>query len=158
TLPTDIDEGSPVRLSYYYLPGTLSSRLTIRLSGSGVVSSADNPPEGPAWVYATATGTATATPNLYIYLDRPGTINVDNVKLVVGTVAEAGPNLLVGADFEGSSLTNNWLVTGNHSNSTIGSTVAFTGARSLNLVSAGVGGSTANSVYQVVPGLANGQT
>ncbi|HEU0040391.1 MAG TPA: DUF1800 family protein, partial [Verrucomicrobiae bacterium] len=146
----------PVVLTYWYLPSANSSKLRLQLS-SGLNSTPGGLAPTPTWVYAKATGTATATPQLYIYLSAPGTCYVDDVKLVAGTVAEAGANLLANGDFE--SGISPWLRTGNHSNSVISAAVAHSGSGSVQLVSTGAGGSTPNSVYQAnIPGLVNGQT
>jgi uncharacterized protein (DUF1800 family) len=147
-----------MRLSYNFLPGSNTSRLVIRLSQNGVYSSGADASTTPTWVYASATGKAAATPNLYIYLGGGGVAHVDDVKLVAGSVAGNGPNLLINGDFEAAPLTNNWKETGNHARSVISSTVAHSGVGSLQVVSSGVGNSTEDSVYQVVSGLTNGQT
>ena len=87
---------APVILSYDYLPNATSSRLTVRLSGSGIVSSADDQADPPTWLYITQTGSATSS-NLYIYLTGipagiTGAVYLDDIKLVAGAVAEAGAN------------------------------------------------------------------
>ena len=146
----------PVILTYWYLPSANSSKLRLQL-GSGLNSTPGGLAPTPTWVYAKATGIAGALPQLYIYLSAPGNCYVDDVKLVAGTVAEAGANLLANGDFE--SGISPWLRTGNHSNSVVSAAVAHSGSGSVQLVSTGAGGSTGNSVYQAnVTGLVSGQT
>jgi uncharacterized protein (DUF1800 family) len=146
----------PVVLSYWYLPSVHSSKLRLQL-GSGLNSTPGGIPPTPTWAYATATGTASSTPQLYIYLSGSGTAFLDDVKLVAGSVPEAGANLLANGDFE--SGIDPWLRTGNHATSTTSSSVAHTGGGSLQLVSTGTGNSSGNSVYQAsIAGLTSGQT
>src|SRR5437016_2076568 len=66
-MDASLSNNAPVILSYDYLPNATSSRLIVRLSGSGVVSSADDQPDPPTWVDVTQTGYA-STSNLYIYI------------------------------------------------------------------------------------------
>jgi uncharacterized protein (DUF1800 family) len=156
TVTLSYADSDPVVLSYWYLPSVHSTKLRLQL-GSGLNSTPGGIPPTPSWVYATATGTATATPQMYIYLSGSGAVYVDDIKLVTGTVPEAGANLLANGNFE--SGISPWLRTGNHSNSTVSATVARAGSGSLQLVATGTGDSTGNSVYQAnIPGLANGQT
>src|SRR5207247_63657 len=125
----------PVQLSYRYLQGPGTDRLKIRLSGSGVVSSADDLPPAPNWIYATATGplSSTANTNFYIYLSGAGEAHIDDIKLVAGSVPGAGANLLLNPDFE-SPLTGPWQLTANFTNSYIDNTVSHSGNGSLKVV------------------------
>src|SRR6185295_19026165 len=88
-------------LSFWYLPRTNSSIITLRLSGSGVTATPTNEPASmtPTWIYATATGVAGRNA-LYIYLDSPGVAYLDDLKMVAGSVPEVGPNLLAEGGFE----------------------------------------------------------
>ncbi len=158
TISTTLASTNRVVLSFWYRPNTNSSKLTLRLgSGSGLISSAGGLPGTPTWVYAKATGTATATPQLYIYLSGAGDCYVDDLKLVAGTVPEAGANLVQNGDFE-SALTGPWTKTTDFTNSAISSSVAHSGSGSLHLVATAAGGGSGDSVYQVIPSLVNGQT
>jgi uncharacterized protein (DUF1800 family) len=146
----------PVGLSYWYLPSVDSTKLRLQLGG-GLNSTPGGVPPTPNWMYATTTGTATDTPQLYIYLSGSGTAYLDDIKLVAGSVPESGPNLLQNGQFD--SVISPWLTTGNHATSTISSDMAHSGTGSLRLISTGTGGSTGNSVYQAsIAGLVNGQT
>jgi uncharacterized protein (DUF1800 family) len=147
-------------LTYSYLPSQESDRLVIRLSGTGLIIGGADQPAEPEWIYATATGTADPDPYLYLYLSDAGEANIDNIKLVAGSVAEAGPNLLQNGSFE-SPLAGSWILDNNHTGSVIDNTVALSGAASLRLVAAGAGSgnfTNGNNVLQVVSGLTNGQT
>ncbi|MEY2408137.1 MAG: hypothetical protein QOF48_807 [Verrucomicrobiota bacterium] len=100
------------------------------------------------WVYVTSTGVA-ANSLIYIYLTAAGEGYVDDMKLVLGSVAESGPNLLPNGDFE-SALTGPWTVSANHAASAIVSNVKHGGASSLHLV-ADVGGTTqASAIWQTI--------
>jgi len=70
-----------------------------------------NSPVTPQWTYVTATGTAT-TSTLYIYLQSAGDVYVDDIKLVAGSVPEAGANVLSNGDFE-SAFPGPWTISAN---------------------------------------------
>lgn len=151
-------EGALARISFQYLPGPHSGKITIRLGGSGTVATGAEPAIGPTWIYATATGSATATPTIYIYLDGAGEVYLDDLKLVRGTVAGAGANLLVNGDFE-LPLTNGWRFTENFTNSLLSTNVSFSGQSSLRLIATAAGAGNGNSVFQPnIAGLSNNQT
>ena len=142
-------------LSFAYLPNPSSGLLVIRLSGTGTIIGGADAPAPPEWIYATATGTANATPSFYIYLSGAGEGYFDDVKLVACSVAEVGPNLLVNGDFE-QSFTNGWQATANFTNSYVDGSVSHSGNSSLHVVASAAGGGGGNSVFQVVPALAAG--
>lgn len=145
-------------LRFFYLPNADSDKLTLRLSGSGTIASGAEPSQMPAWIYATATGKATTTPNLYIYLSGAGEAYIDDIKIVAGSVPEVGPNLVRNGDFE-FALSPSWVLTSDFTNSYISSEFSRSGAGSLKIVATAGGGGSGDSVYQVVsPGLTNGQT
>ncbi len=154
---TSLTNNSKITLSYWYLPGPTSSKLRVQNgSGANLVSSAGSIPPTPTWVYAQATGTATTTPQLYIYLSGAGDCYVDDLKLVAGTNAGVGPNLLVNGDFA-APLTYPWTNTTDFTNSAVSSTVAHSGNGSLHVVATAAGAGSADSVFQVVP-VTNAQT
>jgi uncharacterized protein (DUF1800 family) len=156
---TSLTNGTPVTLSYWYLPGPTSSKLKLQVGpGSQLVSSAGGIPSTPTWVYATATGKATSTSAIYIYLSGAGTAYVDDMVLVAGTNAGVGVNLLQNGDFE-APLSGTWASTTDFTNSTISTTVARSGAGSLQLVATAAGSGANDSVIQnVTPALVNGAT
>jgi uncharacterized protein (DUF1800 family) len=89
-----------------------------------------------------------------MYLSGAGECYIDDVKLVSGTNAGVGPNLLPNGDFE--SGISPWLRTGNHATSEVSSSIAHSGSGSVHVLASGGGGSTGNSVYQTaISGLTN---
>jgi len=152
---TQLTNNTQVTLSYWYLPGPASSKLRVQTGNGNLRSSAGGIPATPTWVYAQATGTATTTPQLYIYLSGAGDCYVDDLKLVAGTNAGVGPNLVVNGDFE-SPVYGPWTNTTDFTNSMISSAVAHSGTGSLHVVATASGGGGSDSVFQVVP-VANNQ-
>jgi len=151
--------GHRCQLSFWYLPGPPAGRILTRLSGSGVTAINNNPPVTPQWIYAKATGFGNTTGGpLYIYLSGAGECFIDDLKLVRGSVAEAGPNLIVNGDFETQPLTNNWSLTADFTNSYISSNFAHSGSGSLRVVATAAGGGGGDSVFQTVNGVTNNGT
>jgi hypothetical protein len=107
-----------------------------------------NTPVQREWVQAIAIGIASAN-RLYLYLESPGDIYLDDLKVVAGTVPESGPNLVRNGGFE-SALAGTWLTTANFSKSQLSSAIKRTGNSSLHLVATGPGSGSGNSVYQDV--------
>lgn len=145
-----------VILSFWYLQSSNSSRLNVRLSGNDAIASGHDPSPAPQWVYATATGAATATPSLYIYLSGLGEAYLDDVKLVAGGTPEQGPNLVQNGDFE-TGLLAPWQPLVTHTNSVIASNLSHSGLYSLKIVATNAGTGAGNSVVQTVP-VVSGQT
>lgn len=154
-----LPNGARCVLSFAYLPNPNSGLLTIRLSGSGVIISAMDEPPPPSWIYESVTGRSTGSRFLYAYISNTGEAWIDDLKLVSGTSADGGPNLLQNGDFE-SPFVSPWFAVGNHSSSGIDNTVAKSGSGSLRLVATGGGsgnGTNGNSVVQInVPVTNNG--
>lgn len=149
--------GSRCVLTFSYRMGATSDALTIRLSGSGVIGSGSPEPDEPQWIYTTATGTANATPQLYIFLSGAGEGWVDDLKLVRGSVPEVGANLLVNGDFE-QPFSSGWQASADFTNSFVDNTIARAGTGSLRVVATAAGGGGGDSVFQVVSGLTANQT
>jgi uncharacterized protein (DUF1800 family) len=81
-------------------PGSISEDL------DGTPPITNNPPPPPPltnWIRQSATGTASGT-NFGIYLSGRGTVYIDDVRLVLGTVADQGDNLLANGSFEDPAL------------------------------------------------------
>ncbi len=101
---------------------------------------------GSQWRYVTATGTASSS-TIYIYLQNVGTAYIDDVKLVSGSVAGSGPNLLANGGFE-SGFPAPWGVSPNLSRSSLSSTVKHSGASGLQLISTAAGSNGPTSINQ----------
>src|SRR6185503_12954161 len=63
--------------------------------------------DGSGWRYVTYTGTIQGTAslstrgtNFFMFLLAAGEVHIDDMVLVMGTVPEAGPNLITNGDFE----------------------------------------------------------
>lgn len=150
------NNGDPLRADHWAIRRFVNSfdgpvKISGQLAHAGSVSR--------DWVYITASG-GSANSLLYVYLTAAGDGYIDDIKLVAGSVAEVGPNLLPNGDFESGALSP-WTIgsDNNLSASTIVSDVSHAGSRSLHLV-ASVGGTTqASSIWQTIaPALTSGQT
>jgi uncharacterized protein (DUF1800 family) len=144
-------------LTFAYLQNPNSSELTMRLSGSGLIISGKDAPPGPGWIYETVTGTSTGSRFLYVYLSDAGEAWIDDLKLVSGSVAEVGTNLLQNGDFE-APLGSPWVPVGNHVGSVVDNTVARNGSGSLHVIATGQGSGNSlngNSVVQTNVNVAN---
>jgi len=111
----------------------------------------DRTQNGTNWQQVIVTGTATGT-NLYIYLNSPGELYLDDITLVRGTNFAVGPNLIVNSGFESAFVTG-WQSSTNYSPSDRVSTVYHSGGWGLHLVatSATAGsGTLSNSVWQSI--------
>ena len=107
--------------------------------------------------YVTKTGPAT-TSTLYLYLTSPGDVYLDDIKLVAGSVAGAGPNLLQNGDFE-TDLSPAWVVSPNHARSEITTNFQHSGASSLHLIATSGGTTRTNAIWQdISPAVHTGQT
>jgi len=143
-------------LTFAYFPTPTSRMLTVRLSGDGTVASGNDIPSDPQWVYATATGAATATRALYLYLNGAGETLIDDLKLVAGTVPEAGQNLIPDGDFE-TPLSTNWIGTADFDTSHIDNTLSHSGGGSLRLVAEAAGAGAGDSLIRTNVAVVNGQ-
>jgi uncharacterized protein (DUF1800 family) len=95
---------------------------------------------------------------LYIYLSGAGTAYVDDVKLVAGSVAESGANLVQNGDFE-TTLTGPWTKSSDFANSALDTNAAHSGNSSLKLVATAGGGGNGDSVQQTIsPALVSNNT
>ncbi len=119
--------------------------------GNWAATSSTNPPP-PQWVYVTATGTASSS-LFYIYLQSAGDVYVDDIKLVAGTVPEAGTNMLVDGDFE-SGFPGPWTASPNLSQSVASTAIKRSGNASLHVISTAVGSTQSSAIWQTMsPGL-----
>lgn len=97
------------------------------------------------WRYVTYTGTiqggATPGTNLLIFLNGVGDVTLDDITLVTGNQAGAGPNLINNGGFE-APFDGTWSVLGNHSNSVITTGITHSGNAAARIIAAGVGGAS----------------
>jgi uncharacterized protein (DUF1800 family) len=100
-----------------------------------------------AWFYVTATGPGSSS-ILYLFLSDEGSVLIDDIKLVHGSLPGVGPNLLRNGDFE-LPIAPDWQYPSNYVNSTLSSN-AHSGNTSLQLISLGEGTGRDNSVFQVI--------
>jgi len=109
--------------------------------------------DGTGWRFYSFTGVPNgAVSRLLIYLESAGQVYLDDIRLVTGTVAGAGPNLLANGDFE-SPLVPNWRIQGtNGTNTAISTTETFSGGASLDLRFFPTG-SAAQYLYQELTGI-----
>jgi hypothetical protein len=106
----------------------------------------------PQWVYFATNGIVSSS-RLYIYLESPGEILVDDLKLVYGLVPEAGTNLIRNGDFE-STLSGSWTLTPNFTQSAVSASAGRLGGLGLRVVASAAGSGSGNSIFQdISPGL-----
>jgi uncharacterized protein (DUF1800 family) len=93
---------------------------------------------------------------LYIYLNGRGDGYIDDLTLVGGTNANAGPNLIRNGGFEEPLTTNDWTISANHNGSAISTEASHSGASSLKLVASASGSTKESSIWQTIaPALSN---
>src|SRR6266545_1187179 len=110
---------------------------------------------GSGWQLFTATGTATST-NLYIYLNVRGDCFIDDIRVVAGTNAGVGLNLVRNGDFELGLSTNDWVISPNHAGSAITTAFSQSGGGSLHVVASSGGTTQGSAIWQAVLGISNG--
>src|SRR6185437_15362273 len=109
----------------------------------------------PEWQYVTLTGIATKS-TLLIGLTTDGDAYLDDVKLVAGSVAEAGVNLLTNGDFE-TPLSATWTVSPNMVNSVLSRDVRHSGTSSLHVAATSGGPTIGEAIWQnTAPLVTNG--
>ncbi len=101
---------------------------------------------GNEWRHVVLTGTASSS-TLYLYLESAGDVYVDDVSLVAGNVPEIGDNMLADGDFEGA-FPGPFIVSPNHADSALSTTIKHGGNSSLHLVASTGGTTRGSSVYQ----------
>jgi uncharacterized protein (DUF1800 family) len=110
------------------------------------------------WQFVTATGTGSSSV-LYVYLTEAGEGYLDDLRLVEGTVAGQGVNLIRNGDFEQPLSAATWQIGPNHLGTAITTAEKKTGAAALHLM-AGEGGTTRDSalVQTISPSLSSSRT
>jgi hypothetical protein len=115
-----------------------------------------NAPGGPAWVYVSTNGNVSGS-KIYLYLESKGDIYLDDVRLVAGSVPDAGANVVTNGGFE-SGLNGTWNLTANFAGSAISTAVKHAGNSSLHLVATAAGSGNNNAIYQnILPVITTGQ-
>jgi len=139
------DHSRPCNWFTRYSPAVLSMATNVVGSTNG------------GWRYLTYTGLLQGSTNVglqatnfFLFLDGAGDVYVDDLFLVQGSTAGAGPNLLQNGDFE-TALSGPWSALGNHSNSVITTSFSHSGNASLHIVAGAAGGLT-SAVRQLIPG------
>jgi len=98
------------------------------------------------WQRVVVTGTSSSR-DLYLYLNAPGDVYIDDIKLVQGTSPDVGVNVIANGDFE-TTLTPPWTVSTNLTDSYIDTTQAHGGASSLHVIAAYAGSTKTSSIWQ----------
>ncbi len=110
--------------------------------------------EGGGWKFYSANVKVTAPLNLYLWLlAASNDLYVDNLSLVLGTVAETGTNFISNPGFEAG--TNGFRLIGTHTNSVIASNVSLSGNNSLHIFSGSAGGALASSILQTITNISS---
>ncbi len=116
-----------------------------------------NPTAAPQWTYVSTTGKATSS-SFYMYLQTAGDVYLDDLKLVAGSVPEAGVNLFTNGGFE-TAFPGPWTVSANLSGSVLSSTVKHSGNAGLHMMATGGGSSQSSSIWQTIsPALVTNST
>jgi hypothetical protein len=111
---------------------------------------------GPQWQYVTLTGTAPRPILLICMHGTPGDVYIDDLKLVAGSVAEVGANLLSNGDFE-TTLTGPWTVSTNMTSSVISTAVKHSGNGGLHVIATTPGDTIPLSIWEnTAPIVTNG--
>ncbi len=102
---------------------------------------------GPPWQYVTITGAATKPTLLICMHAASGDCYIDDLKLVQGSVPEAGANLLTDGDFE-SALSGPWNLSPTMAGSAISTSVRHSGNASLHVVSTSFGDTLNEAIWE----------
>lgn len=113
--------------------------------------------DGSGWRFYSFTGVpgVNAT-NLNFFLGSAGSLFVDQVSLVEGSVPGVGANLVQNGGFESGAL-GPWAANGSHAGSIVSQEAAFDGGYSLRIAATGPG-SSGNLLAQYVAGVVSNQT
>ncbi|HRI13455.1 MAG TPA: DUF1800 family protein [Verrucomicrobiota bacterium] len=132
--------------------------LAEQLTAESIDENLDTVDVTPRWQKVTATGLGSAS-RIYLYLDGPGDLYLDDLRLVSGSTDDGtGVNLLRNGGFE-SALGTTWNLSPNMIGTARSSEFVHSGAASLHLVATEAGETQGSSVYQVIsPNLNPAQT
>ena len=101
----------------------------------------------PQWQYVTLTGVATQPTILICMHGTTGDVYLDDLKLVTGSVPEAGTNLIQNGDFE-SALSGPWTISTNMANSAVSAAIKHFGNSSLHVVATSPGDTVSQAIWQ----------
>lgn len=104
---------------------------------------------GTNWIYVTHTAqnsAATTAGDIYVYINGAGDCYLDDLKLVAGTVAEAGPNLIPGGEFDNDLA--GWTISSAVRSSAISTDIKKVGAGALHVISTTNGTGRATSLWR----------
>jgi regulation of enolase protein 1 (concanavalin A-like superfamily) len=107
----------------------------------------NSPAQGPQWQYVTITGTAPKPILLVCMHGTAGDVYVDDLKLVAGSVPEAGANLIQNGDFE-TPLSGPWTVSANMVDSEISTQVKHSGNSSLHVIASSPGDAVTDAIWE----------
>ena len=140
-------------------PGAIGpdAYVTEQLAPERISEDLDAPFTNPTWRRVAITGVASSS-ILYLYIDTPGDVYLDDVALVTGTQPEVGVNLIKNGDFE-SALAGPWTVSTNLADSTPSTETKHGGASSLHMVASSGGTTRDSAIWQTItPALTVGRT
>lgn len=152
--PADIEHIAAVGPEQFIEEQLAAETIGENLDAAPAITNA--PPAAPiptSWIRVSDTGTASNT-NLFLYLSAAGQVYVDDIRLVLGTNADTGANLIRNGDFEDPNLTNAWTRGSIYARSVITNSPtpdgqAASGSNCLFLVGTGVGSGGGTSIQQV---------
>src|ERR1019366_5644554 len=101
----------------------------------------------PQWQYVTLTGSATQPTLLVCLHGSAGDVYVEDLKLVAGSVPEAGTKLIQNGDLE-SPLSGPWTLSANMAGSVISSAVKHSGNASLHVVATSPGDTLSLAIWE----------
>lgn len=108
--------------------------------GNWEVETPLDPNADPTWQFVSLTArTHPSNPSdqIFIYLESPGEVHVDDLFLAEGGVAEIGTNLVQNGGFESLD---NWTISDSHADSSLDTGTKHSGGSSLHVVASGDGG------------------
>ena len=138
--PAAVDGGGP---SLQLIDPTQDNSRVANWTAVTVNTSSNSPPQ---WQYVRVTGTA-STSRLYIYMNSPGDVYIDDLKLVAGSTAEVGSNYVNNGDFE-TTFPGPWTISSNLAGSAASSAVKHSGNNCLHVVSTAAGTTQTSSLWQ----------
>jgi uncharacterized protein (DUF1800 family) len=142
--PDDLERLRTNGAAAYITEQLAPENIVESLDIDGVVTNRD-------WQRIVVTGIA-GNRNFYIYQTQPGDVYVDDVMVVPGPSADGAGNVVLNGDFE-ITLTNNWVVSPNLTNSYIDTSEKHSGNSSLHVISTAGGSTSSSAITQNFPTL-----